>query len=219
MKMKRYIVMVLSLIVMLTAGCGGKQVVKPVDIPPSVGDKLIRSSEPEQPEWVRKTPPTVNGVLSFVGLSMKYAAEQQGRDDAEQHAIRQVAKHMGIVVKSSANKAKAELGLTSDIFDATIAEATSEKRLAVHMVQQVKTKMSYTEKWQTPTGSVYYRVYLWAEMPQAAIDVTLKLATRDMAKKAEQQVKEAGNEIAKKQAKDVVELFKYMQEQGQGVVE
>jgi len=215
MKMKRYIdVMVLSLIVMLTAGCGGKQVVKPVDIPPGVDERLIWSSEPKRPAWTLTDPTTANGVMSFVGLSGKYATEQQGREDAKRNAISAVVGYTGTLVKDKFERARVSFGLDSNVVDPTTSARAFEKQLAVNVARQVKAKNWYIEKWQTPTGSVYYLVYLWAEVPQAAIDETLKGTAHDMAKKAEQQAKEAEDAIPKKQAEDAAEFWKKMQEQG-----
>ena len=57
-------------------------------------------------------------------------------------------------------------------------------------------------------------MFLWAEVPQSAIDDALKGTATDMKKRAEQQAKEAGDEIARRQAEKAMEFWKQMEEQG-----
>jgi hypothetical protein len=198
---------------MFAAACGGKKALPPVDIPPGVDEKLIWSSEPQRPGWTLEEPATQSGVMSFVGLSGSFATEQQGRDDAKRNSINSVVSYTGTLVKDKFERARVSFGLDSNVVDPTTSARAFEKQLAVNVARQVKAKKWYLEKWHTPTG-VAWRVFLLAEVPQASVDETMKGTARDMAKKAEQQAKEAGDEIAKKQAEKAAEFWKQMQEQG-----
>lgn len=213
MRKQVYLFLVIFTMGIMIAGCGGKQTMPSVDIPPGVDEKLIWSSEPKRPGWTLEEPATANGIMHFVGLSGSYATEQQGRDDAKRNSINSVVSYTGTLVKDKFERARVSFGLDSNVVDPTISARAFEKQLAVNIARQVKAKNWYIEKWQTPTG-VAYRVFLLAEVPQTSVDESLKGTARDMAKKAEQQAKEAGDEIAKKQAEKAAEFWKQMQEQG-----
>ncbi len=201
-------------ILMLTAvGCGGKYAMKPVDIPPDVNEKLIWSSESQRPGWTLEEPVTANGVMTFIGLSGKYATEQLARDDAKRNAVNSVVEYMGTFVKNKFEKATVDFGLASNVVDPTVSGRAFQKQLAVNVTKQVKAKKWYIEKWQTPTGTAYV-AFINAEVPQATVDESLKETAKDMARKAEQQAKEAGDEIAKQQAEKAAEFWKQMQDQG-----
>ena len=212
--MKNYsYLMYVGLVMVLISGCGGKQMVQaPVDIPPGVDEKLVYSSEDKRPGWTLEEPATVNGIMSFIGLSGNYATEQQGREDAHRNAISRVVSYTGTLVKDKFERARVSFGLDSNVVDPTTSSRAFEKQLAVNVARQVKDKKIYFEKWQTPTG-IAYRVFLLAEVPQKAVDESMKSTAQDMVKKAEQQAKEAGDEVAKKQYEKAAEFWK-AQEQG-----
>lgn len=210
--MKIYIALALGFMALVVSACGGKSAL-PVDIPPDVNEKLIWSSEPKRPGWTLQEPATEKGFMYFVGLSGSYATEQQGRDDAHRNSIASIVKYTGTLAKDKFERARVSFGLDSNVVDPTTSARVFEKQLALNIARQVKAKNWYIEKWQTPTGTAY-RVFLLAEVPQAAIDETLKGTSRDMAKKAEQQAKETGDDIAKRQAEKATEFWKQMEEQG-----
>ena len=205
-------ILLFGLAVILLAACS-KQLVKPVDIPTGVDEKLVWSSEPMRPGWTLEEPTTKDGTMYFVGLSGNYATEQSSREDAKRNAVSSVVNYMGTFVKDKFEKVRVSFGLESNVIDPTTSARAFEKQLAVNVARQVKAKNWYIEKWQTPTGTAY-RIFLLAEVPQNTVDESLKDTARDMAKKAEQQAKEAGDEIAKKQAEKAGEFWKQMQEQG-----
>lgn len=196
------------------AGCAGKQ--KMMDVPADMAapdENLIWSSESRRPVWTLEEPATENGMMRFVGLSGNYATEQDGRDDAKRNSISSVVSYTGTLVKDKFERARVSFGLDSSVVDPTTSARNFERQLAVNVAKQVKARNWYIEKWKMPTG-VAYRVFLLAEVPQTAVDETLKGTAREMAKKAEQQAKEAADEIAKKQAEKAAAFWKQMQEQG-----
>lgn len=211
-KGKSHILVFIGL-VMLAAGCGGKQVMAPVDIPPGVDEKLIWSSESKRPGWTLEEPETAGGIMAFVGLSGSYATEQQGREDAKRNAVNSVVNYTGTLVKDKFERARVTFGLDSTVMDPTTSARAFEKQLAVNVARQVKAKKWYIERWQTPTG-IAHRVFVLAQVPQSVVDESLKTTARDMARRAEQQAKEAGDEIAKRQAEKAAEFWRQMQEQG-----
>lgn len=214
MKIKAYHLLIGFLFIITASGCGGKKMVREsIDIPPDVDETLVWSSEPKRPGWTLEEPATEKGVMSFVGLSGSFATEQQGREDARRNALSGVVSYTGTLVKDKFERARISFGLDSNVVDPTTSARAFEKQLAVNIARQVKADKWYIEKWQTRTGTAY-RVFLLARVPQTAVDDTLKSTARDMAKKAEQQAKEAGDEVARKQAEKAGEFWKQMQEQG-----
>lgn len=201
----------MALLALVTA-CGGGAG-KDVSIPEDVHEKLIWSSSPERPGWTMQEPETADGIMSFVGLSEKYATEKGAREDARNNATSGVVKYMGTLVKDKFERARVSYGLESDVIDPTASARSFEKQLSVNMARKVKANQWYEEKWYTPTG-VGWKVFVLINVPMEAIDASYKETAANMAKKAEQEAKEAGDAIAKAQADKAAEFWKQMQEQG-----
>lgn len=193
----------------LLAACGGEK----TSIPPEVHEKLIWSSSAERPEWTMQEPETNDGIMYFVGLSEKYATEKGAREDARNNAASGVVKYMGTLVKDKFERARVSYGLESDVVNPTASARSFEKQLSVNMAKKVKVKNWYEEKWHTPTG-VGWKVFVLMSVPQGAIDETYKETAANMARKAEQDAKEANDELAKRQAEKAAEFWKQMQDQG-----
>lgn len=199
---------------MVIAGCGGKQAMGPVAIPPgNTGETLVWSSEPQRPGWTLEEPSSANGTMFFVGISGNFASEQSGREDAKRNAINSIVSYTGTLAKNKFEQARVSFGLESSVVDPTASARIFEKQLAVNVARQVKAKKWYIEKWQTPTGTAH-RVFLLAEVPESSVNDSLKDTAKGMAKKAEQQAKEASDDVAKKQAEKAADFWKQMQEQG-----
>ena len=202
------------LLTVVIGGCAGKKVTQAPTIPQAdTGEKLLWSSEANRPAWTLEEPATVNGVMSFVGLSGNFATEQLARDDARRNSVNNVVTYMGTLVKNKFEKASVSFGLESKVTDPTASSRAFEKQLAVNVAKQVKAQKWYLEKWQTPTG-IAWRAHVAAQVPQAIANDTFKDTAKDMEKKAEQQAREASDEIAKKQAEKAAEFWKQMQDQG-----
>ena len=213
MKKQIYLWLTVIFIAVVIAGCGWKQALGPVDIPPDAYEKLIWSSEAQRPGWTLEEPSTSTGIMFFVGVSGNYSTEQGSREDARRSAINNVVSYTGELARNKFERARVTFGLESSVVDPTTSARAFEKQLSVNIARQVKNKKFYVEKWQTPTGTAW-KSFLLAEVPQASIDESLKETAKDMGRKAEQQAKEAADEIAKKQAEKAVEFWKQMQDQG-----
>ncbi len=209
-----------ALLAMISAGllwgCAGTPAptasVQPPTTPQS-SEQLLYSSSPERPGWTMEEPDTVNGVMTFVGVSNRYATEKGSREDARRNATSGVVKYMGILVKDKFEQASVNYGLDSSVIDPTTSARQFEKQLAVNMARKVKVKKWYMEKWQTPTG-IGYQTFAMTNVPMQAIDESFKATAKDMQKKAEQKAKEEADVIAKKQTEKAAEFWKQMQDQG-----
>jgi len=203
----------LLLSVAIVSGCASTQPAKPVTIPEDPTEKLIYSTQAERPGWTMEEPETTGGVMSFVGLSSRFATERGSRDDAQRHAMENVVKYMGALVKDKYERAATDFGLSSDVVDPTESARIFEKQLAVNVAKRVKMKTWYMEKWQTQTG-VGYQTFVLANVPQETVEESYKSTAADMARKSEQQAKQASDETAKAQAEKAADFWKKMAEQG-----
>ncbi len=211
--MKKIIALVGLVVIAALAGCSSKEA-SPVGIPDEAGaEKLIWSSAAERPGWTMNEPDTEDGVMSFVGLSDRFATEKGAREDARRNAMESVVKYMGTLVKDKFEKATVSFGLESSVIDPTASAREFEKQLAVNMASKVKMKSWYMEKWQTETG-IGWQAFALGKVPMGAIDETYKDTARSKQKEAERKAKEAGDAIAKAQAEKAADFWKQMQEQG-----
>lgn len=200
---------VLLLTLAMLAGCASSG----VDIPKPGQESLIWSSEAQRPGWTMMEPEGVeDGLLTFVGTSLRHATEQGAREDARRNVTSAVVKYMGTLVKDKFEKASVSYGLDSSVIDPTSSARQFEKQLATNMASQVKPKSWYAEKWQTPTG-IGYQYFVQAKVPANAMDAAYKKLAKQQAQDAEKKAKEAADDIAKAQAEKASEFWKKMQEE------
>ena len=184
-----------------------------VAIPGDMDEQLVWSSAAQRPGWTMEEPDTVEGLMSFVGLSGRYATEQGGREDARRYATSSVVKYMGTLAKDKFERARIGYGLSSSVVDPTASSRQFEKQLAVNMATKVKVKKWYMEKWHTSEGAAW-QAFALAHVPSQAIDATFKKTAKGMAKEAERRAKDAKDATAKDQAKKAADFWKQMQSQG-----
>lgn len=180
---------------------------------PGLSEQLISPTDKERPGWISVVPDTVNGIMSFVGLSGNPSTEADSRDQAEDDAAKRAVHYMGTLVKDKFEKASTSFGLASSVEDRTVGVNAYEKQLAVNMANKVKGKEYYTEKWQMATG-IAYRTFVLAHVSEQALQEASKKTSDEMASKAEQQAKEAADDVARRQAKKAAEFWKQMRDQG-----
>jgi len=196
-------------VLVIVSGCASTGTTVPAD----TQETLIWSSAAERPNWTVDEPETVNGTMSFVGVSGKYSTEKGAREDARRNASSAVTKYMGTLVKDKFEQVKTSFGLESDVIDPTSATNEFQKQMSVNMANKVKMSKWYIEKWRTPTGTAHI-IYVLAKVPESAVDESYKNTAKQMVKKAERQAKEAGDAHAKDQAQKAADFWKQMQERG-----
>ena len=213
--MRKVISVVVSFLLVILTGCASKvtETKYDVEIPKDSQETLIYSSADKRPDWTLTEPDTVDGVMTFVGLSDRHSTEKASREDARRNATGAVVKYMGTLVKDKWERAATSFGLEGDVIDPTAATNDFQKQLAVQVAKKVKVKTWYIEKWQTPTGAGY-QIYALAHVPEATVDESYKETANTLAKAAERKAKEAGDELAKQQAEKAAEFWKQMEERG-----
>ena len=208
--MKKIMSLVVAALIVVLSGCAGSGTNIPAD---NSRETLIYSSAEQRPDWTVNEPDTVDGIMTFIGMSDRYSTEKASREDARRNANGAVVKYMGTLVKDKWERAATSYGLEGDVIDPTAATNAFQKQMAVNMANKVKVKSWYIEKWQTATG-IGYQVYALAQVPQGAIDESYKKTAKSLAKAAERKAKEAGDEIAKNQAEKAADFWKQMEERG-----
>lgn len=205
------------LVVSTLFGCATKPRVSmqsaDVSAPIGVDEQLIWSSAAQRPGWTMEEPDTVNGMMSFVGLSGSMATEKSAREEARRSAVNGVVAYMGTLAKDKFERARVSFGLDSTVVDPTRSSRAFEKQLAVNIANRVKPKKWYAEKWQTPTG-IGYRVFVLTNVPMNSMDESYQNMAKDMVKNAENRAKQAADNLAQKQAEKAADFWKQMQAQG-----
>jgi len=200
---------VLLMVLALLAGCASSG----VEIPDAVQEKLIWSSASERPAWTMMEPEGVeDGMLTFVGTSVRHATEQGAREDARRNVTTAVVKYMGTLVKDKFEQASVSYGASSSVVDPTTSARQFEKQLATNLAAQVKVKQWYAEKWQIPTG-IGYQYFAHAKVPANAMDAEFKKLVKQKAQQAAKDAKQASDAVSKDQAEKASEFWKKMQEE------
>lgn len=194
-------------------GCSSNQVRPALDAPTGIDEVLVWSSETKRPGWTMEEPDKLNGLMSFVGLSATHATEKNARNDARRNANSNVVAYTGTLAKNKFENARVDYGLESSVIDPTKSARQFEKQLATNIVNKVKPKKWYAEKWKTNTG-IGYRVFVLAQVPEEVLEQSYVQTARDMAKNAEKRVKAAADKLAKEQAEKATEFWKQMESQG-----
>lgn len=208
--MKHLTTLAVLLSLAILSACSPATVTKQAD---TSTERLIWSSSPERPAWTMEEPEAKDGNMWFVGLSGRFATEQLSRDDAKRSATTAVVQYMGTAVKDQFERARTSFGLESNVVDPTSGIREYQKQLASNLATKVKAKTWYQEKWQIPTG-IAHQAFLLAYVPSTEFDAAQRDAAHSMAQDAERKAKEAGDDVAKKQALKAAEFWKQMEEQG-----
>lgn len=149
--------------------------VSPVEKP--IEEKLIWSSQDRRPEWSINEPYSEGEFLLFVGLSDKLETEKEAREDAQQAAINNVVKYIGVDVKDKFQKIQTSYGLSTDIIDPAVATRRLEEHLSAAVARKVKAREWYIErwKWKYRTHSQYcYSVFVLCQVPKEEPDKVIQ---------------------------------------------
>jgi hypothetical protein len=209
--MRRFVIAVLLIAAVILWGCGGtKGAQGPPDNPV---EKCLWKSQETQPRWVYDTPKAEGNIEYFVGISDDQANQQLARESARADAGKQVVEYMGNLVKSKYERVQISFGLASDVEDPTTSKKTFDEQLAANIVQQLRMRQWYEERWQKTTG-ISCKAFVLAEIPQANISDAYKSTAANMANQAAKKAKEQNDDQARAQYQKASEFWKQMEEQG-----
>lgn len=179
----------------------------PANTPPPIEGRTptdyrkIDASAPAIPAWVLTIPDDSDNQHFLVALSEYHASEQDARDTALKNARREYAQYTGVEVSDVDEVIRAMYGVSSDVFDPTVAGRAKTTQKTDAQVSRIKAKQWYFEKYQASKGKVaqgqvfkywvlvsvpvdeYDRVQAWRK--QKRDDLTAAQQKRDDAAKSE----------------------------------
>jgi len=168
------IVLILILIVVLLAGCAGKQ-------SSVIGSERIVEKSGGTPKWVNKIPKEDKEYYYFRGFKTGALALEDGLTDARANAIRQVLEMIQAQGLVDYKKARVEHGLAERREDVGSLTQDGLKILSRTVARGVKELESYTEKVErvTAEGVRYvFNVYTLVRYPKTEFDKAVALAVK-----------------------------------------
>jgi len=199
-----------ALVLVFAAGCATSKV---GIAPGGPGEKLLWSTDKVRPKWTVEEPEVESDTMLFVGLSGKYATEQEARDEALRDVTTNVIRYLGTLAKDKYEKVATSFGLSSSVVDPTTSTRQYEKQLAANVAQKVKAKKWYIEKWSTPTG-IGWKAFVLATVPIDSVNEAFKRTAKENMEEARRKAKEATDEYAKRQAENAAKFWEEMTKQG-----
>jgi hypothetical protein len=199
-----------TVVLLFAVGCAASKVAV---APGGPGETPIWASEKERPKWTVEEPEVDGNTMLFVGLSGKYATEQEARDEAMRNATNNVIRYLGILAKDKYEKVATSFGLSSSVVDPTTSARQYEKQLAANVAKKLKAKKWYLEQWNTPTGTGW-KAFVLSTIPIDSVNDSFKNTARDNMLDAQRKAKEAADEVAKKQAENAAKFWEDMTKQG-----
>ncbi len=163
------------MLLLVFSGCGGVDT-KKSSLGNLLKEELVSKSRASIPKWMNVLPEDEK-KLWFVGFSTKNTTEQNGRDNAYNHAVKEVAKFIGVDVFNKVSVIQKSSAKSSAIFDPTETRKSIQEFLTKAMVSKVKGKEYYVEKWKgIYTGGVlyYYKVRVLSHVSKEAIQQVIR---------------------------------------------
>jgi hypothetical protein len=116
--------------------------------------RKIDASAPAMPDWVLTIPDDSDNQHFLVALSEYHASEQDARDTALKNARREYAQFTGVEISDVDEVIRAMYGVSSDVFDPTVAGRAKTSQKTDAQVSRIKAKQWYFEKYQASKGKV-----------------------------------------------------------------
>lgn len=153
---------------------------------------LVLSLPGDLPDWINE-PSKLEDKKNkyFVGLSKKFAMEQDARNDAVKNGREQIADYLGVDVKRLIREVTAFIGTTSDIIDLGIVADSASQLASEASVLGTTGQKFYTEKWKRTTGDLvefYWKAYVLVPFPKnARYDLALAALKDQRSKEKDEQ--------------------------------
>ncbi len=179
-----------------------------------VGEEWIVEKTGEIPGWITKIPDTKGGIMYFRGLKTQAATIDGGLTDAREHAARQLAEMVGANVNVDYESARVEYGIPKDDKDIGSVVRDLTIVLSKAMIQGLKEKESYWEKWgvQEVSGVRYFRnVYLLTTVTKEDYQRIANSVFEKELEKAREAKNKKAEEFLERMRKDL-DVEKYFQE-------
>ncbi len=205
-----------SLLVLFTfAAC---QTTQPKKLPPETpnpGEKQLWGSESPRPAWTVGEEVSIKGeVVTIVAMSDKFATEKYAREDAEQSARKHAIQRFSTEVKSKIQNVVNMVGVSTDINNPARVQQEFEGQLSKGRISQMQNKLWYLEKWQDPSGAVYWKAFLLSEIPKSILDQALAETMRTENAKLQGQKSNATSDDKKASIDSMMKAFEEIEKNG-----
>jgi hypothetical protein len=156
--------------------------------------------------------------LLFIGVSGKFATEQDARHDALKDAVRYITRYIGTFAKDEFQRILTAYGVSSEIVNSTDVTRKFGEQLSVGLVSQTKVKEYYVEKWQKSSDETYWKVYALAHIPTLSVEETYKNFAKAKKEAMAREYAKAKNKLAKEQYEKAMKAFEDAEKRGFGQV-
>ena len=202
-------ILILIAMALFVFGCSSKQAL--LEEPPKT---IALPDVKERPEWVMSEPLLEGDVFYFTGVSSLYATEKFARRDAKRDALFSGMEYLSTVAKAKYEQAEMGFGLEGATFSPTVGSRGYYKFMHMNVLKGARTVKWYFEREQDMGGRPGYKYFALVAMPKKHFFEAYSNTAKANVLKAQQEAADAVTEVAKEQARQNVEFWKIVEEEG-----
>jgi len=194
---------------LFVVGCSSTQAL--VEEPPKT---IALPDVKDRPEWVMSEPLLEGDVFYFTGVSSLYATEKSARRDAKRDALFSGMEYLSTVAKAKFEQAEMGFGLDGATFAPTIGTRGYYKFVHMNVLKGARSTKWYFERELDMVGRPGYKYFALVAMPKKHFFEAYSNTAKSNVQKAQQEAADAVTEVAKEQARQNVEFWKIVEEEG-----
>ncbi|MDR1506513.1 MAG: hypothetical protein LBI67_05360 [Treponema sp.] len=166
----------------------------------------IRTSQAQRPEWIDEIPQSA-AVLSFVGISNRFATEVLARGDAQENGRRQLVDFYGTVMVNKGREYTATYGLANEVFSPQVAGQRLNERIAQALSQALGERRVYWEYFMDENNREYYISYVEMQIDKARVARVIDDFGREEAANLQRQAAAEQDAQRRQQIEKAAEFF------------
>jgi len=202
-------ILILIAMALFVVGCSSKQAL--VEEPPKT---IALPDVKDRPEWVMSEPLLEGDVFYFTGVSSLYATEKFARRDAKRDALFSGMEYLSTVAKAKYEQAELGFGLEGATLAPTVGSRGYYKFVHMNVLKGARSTKWYFEREQDMVGRPGYKYFALVAMPKQHFFEAYSNTAKANVLKAQQEEADAVTEVAKEQARQNVEFWKIVEEEG-----
>jgi hypothetical protein len=202
-------ILILIAMALFVVGCSSKQAL--VEEPPKT---IALPDVKDRPEWVMSEPLLEGDVFYFTGVSSLYATEKFARRDAKRDALFSGMEYLSTVAKAKYEQAELGFGLEGATLAPTVGSRGYYKFVHMNVLKGARSTKWYFERELDMVGRPGYKYFALVAMPKKHFFEAYSNTAKANVLKAQQEAADAVTEVAKEQARQNVEFWKIVEEEG-----
>ena len=202
-------ILILIAMALFIFGCSSKQAL--VEEPPKT---IALPDVKDRPEWVMSEPLLEGDVFYFTGVSSLYATEKFARRDAKRDALFSGMEYLSTVAKAKYEQAELGFGLEGATLAPTVGSRGYYKFVHMNVLKGARSTKWYFERELDMVGRPGYKYFALVAMPKKHFFEAYSNTAKANVLKAQQEAADAVTEVAKEQARQNVEFWKIVEEEG-----